>query len=58
MRLPGEQNELESLYGALNSLLAENESMEKKNLELQEEMNALRLHNDRDKERCYKIYAV
>ena len=36
----GEQTELENLYVALNGLLAENELLEQKNLELQEEMNA------------------
>jgi molecular chaperone GrpE len=54
---PGEQNELENLYVALNGLLAENELLEEKNLELQEEMNALRLRNDRDKQEFMK-YAV
>ena len=54
---PGEQNELEKLYVALNGLLAENELLEEKNLELQEEMNALRQRNDRDKKEFMK-YAL
>ena len=53
----GEQTELENLYVALNGLLAENELLEEKNLELQEEMNALRLRNDRDKKE-FRKYAV
>ncbi len=43
-----ERKELENLYVALNGLLAENKSLEEKNLELQEEMNALRLRSDQD----------
>jgi molecular chaperone GrpE len=54
---PGEQTELENLYVALNGLLAENELLEEKNLKLQEEMNALRQRNDRDKQEFMK-YAV
>ncbi len=49
-----EQNEL---YVALNDLLAENKSLEEKNLELQEEMNALRLRSDRDNQESMK-YAI
>ena len=43
-----ERKELENLYVALNDLLAENKSLEEKNLELQEEMNALRLRSGQD----------
>jgi molecular chaperone GrpE (heat shock protein) len=43
-----EQNELENLYVALNSLLTENKSLEEKNLELQEEAKILRQRSDRD----------
>jgi molecular chaperone GrpE len=43
-----ESKELENLYVALNDLLAENKSLEEKNLELQEEMNALRLRSGQD----------
>ncbi len=43
-----EREELEELYLALNGLLAENKSLEEKNLELQEEMNALRLRGGQD----------
>jgi molecular chaperone GrpE len=50
----GEQSELENLYGVLDSLRAENELLENRNLELLEEMNALRLLNDRDKENITK----
>lgn len=53
----GDQSELENLYVALNGLLGENETLEEKNLELQEEMNALRLRNDRDKKEFMK-YAL
>ncbi|MGC2602306.1 MAG: nucleotide exchange factor GrpE, partial [Rhodomicrobium sp.] len=53
----GEQNELENLYVALNALLAENKSLEEKNLELQEELNALRLRSDRDNQESMK-YAI
>ncbi len=49
-----EQNELSV---ALNGLLAENKSLEEKNLELQEEMNALRLRSDRDNQESMK-YAI
>ncbi len=52
-----EQHELEKLYFAFNSLLAENKSLEEKNLELQEEMNALRLRSDRDNQDSMK-YAI
>jgi molecular chaperone GrpE len=52
-----EPRDLESLYSALNGLLAENKSLEEKNLELQEEMNALRLRSDRDKKEFEK-YAI
>ncbi len=52
-----EQNELQNLYVALNGLLAENKSLEKKKLELQEEMNALRLRSDRDNQESMK-YAI
>ena len=55
--VPGEQNELENLYVALNGLLGENETLEEKNLELLEEMNALRLRHDRDKKEFMK-YAL
>ncbi len=41
-----EQNELEKLYLAFNSLLAESKSLGEKNLALQQEINALRLRND------------
>ncbi len=53
----GEQNELENLYVAVNGLLAENELLEKKNLDLQEEMNFLRQRSDRDKKEFMK-YAL
>lgn len=53
----GKQNELENLYVAFNSLLAENKSLEKKTLELQEEINALRLRSDRDNQESLK-YAI
>ncbi len=46
-----EREELEELYLALNGLLAENKSLEEKNLELQEEMNALRLRGGRGQQR-------
>jgi len=52
-----EQGELENLHSTLNGLLAENKSLEEKNLELQEEMNALRLRSDRDKKE-FKKYAI
>ncbi|MGO9984896.1 MAG: nucleotide exchange factor GrpE [Rhodomicrobium sp.] len=52
-----EQGELENLYSTLNGLLAENKSLEEKNLELQEEINALRQRSDRDKNE-FKKYAV
>ncbi len=52
-----EQKELANLYSALNGLLAENKSLEEKNLELQEEMNALRLSSDRDSQESIK-YAI
>jgi molecular chaperone GrpE (heat shock protein) len=53
----GERTELETLRGALNGLLADNEAIEKKNLELQEELTSLRLRNDLDKENAIK-YAL
>jgi molecular chaperone GrpE len=43
-----ERTELENLYAALNGLLAEVKSLEEKNLELQEEMNALRQHSGQE----------
>ena len=52
-----EQNELGNLSVALNGLLAENKSLEEKNLELQEEMNALRLRGERDNQESKK-YAI
>ena len=50
-----EQNELENLYVALNSLLAENKSLEEKNLELQEEAKILRQRSDRDNTESMKF---
>lgn len=49
-----EQNELENLYGALNSLVVENELLEKQNLELRDAMNAPLLYNDRDNKAVVK----
>ena len=50
-----EQNEVENLYVALNSLLAENKSLEEKNLELQEEAKILRQRSDRDNTESMKF---
>jgi molecular chaperone GrpE (heat shock protein) len=55
--LAGEPDELDSLYGALSGLLAENEELEEKNLELQQEIDAVRLRSDRDKKEFMK-YAL
>jgi molecular chaperone GrpE len=52
-----EQKESETSSGALNGLLAENKSLKDKNVELQNEMNALRQRSDRDKDE-FKKYAI
>ena len=57
MATADEQRELEDLYLAFNDLLAKNRLLEKKNLALQEEMNALHLRNDREKKEFMK-YAI
>ncbi len=50
-----EQSELEKLYIALDTVLAENKSLEEKNLELQEETKVLRQHSDRDNTESMKF---
>lgn len=51
----GEQSELEYLYGVLNNVVADNETLEKKNAELQEAMNVLRLQSEQDREDFIKF---